>query len=418
MKETKCAATASDPTETAKLVIKWLEEQMNWLLVIDNLDDISVIDGFLPSTDCNGHTLITTRNPNTVGIPAQGIEVEVLDIETAVQLFRILLHRRPELEFSDDESEIRRIVKEIGCLPLAIEQAAAFIRESERSIAEYLPLYQKNRPTRQELQKWTPKGNYKYPYSVATAWKISFDLVKQNTGSPDAALLLQLLAFLNPDLILLQFLQEGSIGLDERLHDLLNDTMELEKALRVLAQFSLIKRVQSGQGIWIHRLIQDAIQHDIEEKDMPEWWEIVTKLCLIAFPEETNEITRSKCRSYEEQVYISLSKSPQIKSNTLALSCYRVGVFFLHDGKYKQAEIVCEKAYNTYRAIQGERHPDTLTVMANLASTYWSQGRWDEAEILLQRAVEECKATLGESHPHTVHHMCNLLFMNESRSHI
>ena len=129
--ETRCAIEASNLIETAKLVIKWLQEQTNWLLIIDNLDDISVIDGFLPSTECNGHTLITTRNPSTEGIPAQGIEVEILDIETAVQLFRIFLMSRPESEFSDDELEIRTIVKELGCLPLAIEQAAAFIRESK-----------------------------------------------------------------------------------------------------------------------------------------------------------------------------------------------------------------------------------------------------------------------------------------------
>ena len=62
-------------------------------------------------------------------------------------------------------------------------------------------------------------------------WQISFDLIRQNTKSPDAALLLQLLAFLNPDLILLEFLQAGSNGLDESLRKLLNNTMELEKAL-------------------------------------------------------------------------------------------------------------------------------------------------------------------------------------------
>ena len=118
---------------------------MNWLLVIDNLDDIHVRDGFLLSTYCNGHTLITICNPSTEGIPAQGMEVEVLNIDTAVQLFRILLKSGPESEFSEDESEIRNIVKELGFLPLVIEQAAAFIRESKRPIDEYLPLYKENR---------------------------------------------------------------------------------------------------------------------------------------------------------------------------------------------------------------------------------------------------------------------------------
>ena len=134
------------------------------------------------------------------------------------------------MEFSDDESEIRSVVKEVGCLPLTIEQAA-FIRESRRPIAEYLPLYHKNPSTHQKLQKWKLKGKRKYQYSVATVWKMSFDLVKKSTESPDAALLLQLLAFLNPDLILFQFLQDGSSYLDESLHNLLNDKMEVEEAL-------------------------------------------------------------------------------------------------------------------------------------------------------------------------------------------
>ena len=406
--ETRCAIEASNQTETAKLVIKWLEEQKNWLLVVDNLDDIAVIDGFLPSTNCNGHTLITTRNSSTEGIPAQGIEVEVLDVETAVQLFRILLNPRPELEFSDDDSSIRTIVKELGCLPLAIEQAAAFIRESKRSINEYLPLYRKSRSTRQKLQKWTPKGNRKYQYSVATTWQMSFDLVRRNPESPDAVLLLQLLAFLNPDLILVEFLQAGSNGLDENLRNLLNDDVELEEALRVLQQFSLIKRIQNGQGIWIHRLIQEAIQHELGRDDLGKWWEIVVKLCLDAFPEEILEITRSDCRSYEEQVYMPLSKSPQIKSNTLALACGRVGLFLSYDGKYKQAEILCEKSYNTYCTIEGEEHPSTLAAMGHLASTYRNQGRWDEAVTLQEKVLEASKAVLGERHPDTLTAMGNL----------
>jgi hypothetical protein len=30
----------------------------------------------------------------------------------------------------------------------------------------------------------------------------------------------------------------------------------------------------------------------------------------------------------------------------------------------------------------GDEHPDALTSMGNLASTYWKQGRWKEAEEL------------------------------------
>ena len=382
------------PDQVAKLVISWLEKQSSWLLVVDNLDDINVIDGFLPVNRNRRHTLITTRNPSAENIPAQGLEVDLMSSTEATKF--LLIRAGFPLDSESHTNEAGKIVQELGCLPLAIEQAAAFIRESKRPIDAYLPLYQKNRSIRQKLQKWTPKGNRKYHYSIATTWQMSFDLVRWDAESPHAALLLQLLAFLNPDIILLEFLQAGSNGLDENLRNLLNDTMELEEALRVLAQLSLIKRIQDGRGIWIHRLIQDVIQHDLEEGDLHRWWEKVTKLCLDAFPEETNEMTRPYCRIYEEQVYIPMSKSPQINSNSLALLCSRVGRFFLHDGKYKQAEILCEKAYNTYHSIHGEQHSDTLMVMNDLALTYLEQGRLAKAVTLQTKVIDATKETLDD----------------------
>jgi len=50
------------PTMISKIVIKWLESTSGWLLVVDNLDDISVAEGCLPAIDAKGHTLITSRD--------------------------------------------------------------------------------------------------------------------------------------------------------------------------------------------------------------------------------------------------------------------------------------------------------------------------------------------------------------------
>jgi Tetratricopeptide repeat len=56
----------------------------------------------------------------------------------------------------------------------------------------------------------------------------------------------------------------------------------------------------------------------------------------------------------------------------------------------------------------GERHPDTLTSMSNLAWTYESPGRLMEASELMQQAVERSKMALGEQHPDTVHRQAKL----------
>jgi hypothetical protein len=128
-------------------------------------------------------------------------------------------------------------------------------------------LYRKSRSIRQKLFKRVPENAHKYPYSIATTWKMSFDIIKDDPESPQAIQLLTLFAFLNPDLILLEFLEAGASALDESLRNLLNDAIEMDQVITVLERFSLIKRIQGGHGIWIHRLVQEVIQHDLREDD-------------------------------------------------------------------------------------------------------------------------------------------------------
>jgi putative hemolysin len=66
------------------------------------------------------------------------------------------------------------------------------------------------------------------------------------------------------------------------------------------------------------------------------------------------------------------------------------------------------RVIETSLRVLGEEHSDTLTSMANLASTYWNQGRWKEAEELQAKATETCKRVLGEEHPSTLTSMANL----------
>src|SRR5579859_3136244 len=135
---TKCCAdmTDLDPSQGAMMVLQWLNAQTSWLLVVDNLDDMTVIDGFLPVNDVKKHTLITTRNPNADGIPAEGLEVDPLNQEEASNL--LLIRAKLPIDCQSSQHQAEKIAKELGYLPLAIDQAAAFIRETKRKIEEFL----------------------------------------------------------------------------------------------------------------------------------------------------------------------------------------------------------------------------------------------------------------------------------------
>ena len=65
----------------------------------------------------------------------------------------------------------------------------------------------------------------------------------------------------------------------------------------------------------------------------------------------------------------------------------------------------------------GEEHPDTLSSMANLSTTYWNQGQWKEAEELEVQVMQISLRVLGEEHPSTLTSMANLAatYRNQGR---
>jgi hypothetical protein len=157
---TGCAQSNLSSKEQARLVLNWLRRRNNWLLVLDNLDDVSVVKGYLPERSEKRHTFITTRNPYAKDIPAEGLEIPLLNSEDAIDL----LHLRSEVspaEFNPDEA--LEIAVELDHLPLALEQAAAFIREATKSLRDYLTVYRKSRKS---LLKCKPSGNDAYPDAV------------------------------------------------------------------------------------------------------------------------------------------------------------------------------------------------------------------------------------------------------------
>src|SRR5579859_1590462 len=147
----------------AKAALRWLWAAKNWLLIIDNLDDLAIAKGYLPSTDSGGHTLITTRNPDTAAIPAEGFEVDIMESSDAVSF----LLSRANLPFTPpNEAEAAQIVEELGYLPLAIETAAAYIRNSQK-ISSYLKLWRENPRT---LLSHRVNGVNVSDQSVFTTW--------------------------------------------------------------------------------------------------------------------------------------------------------------------------------------------------------------------------------------------------------
>ena len=318
---TKCInSDGQDKEAVAKAVLGWLAGQEGWLLILDNVDDITVVNGYLPDINKGGHTLITSRDSNATGIPAQGLEVGLLSEEESADL--ILL--RADLAADNDKfrTEALKIVAELGFLALAIEQAAAYIREYLKDIFKFMEVYAKYRT---EILKQRPSGNWEYPREVATTWLLSFKQVKDR--NIDAAQLLQLFAFLNPDGILIEFLEAGKEGLPDSLNNLIGDPFAFSKALGELERFSLIRRAEYGQIISIHRLVQSVIKDALTEDGRRDATDMVVKFFLAALPYFEPD-KRQLCRLFQDQIVgPSIALNVQTVDGTQVLQ--RVGRFLL-----------------------------------------------------------------------------------------
>src|SRR5439155_9943511 len=178
-----------------------------WLLIFDNADDLAMLRDFLPAGG-QGHIVLTTRSQVTGNI-ARRIDVERMETEEGT-LF--LLHRAGLLEDATldaipevERAKARELVEEVDGLPLALDQAGAFIEETQCGLAGYLQLYR----TRQaEVLKRRGRLVTDHPDSVATTWSLSFEKVEQ--ANPVAADLLRLCAFLDPDVIPEEIMIKGA----------------------------------------------------------------------------------------------------------------------------------------------------------------------------------------------------------------
>jgi len=386
----------SDREMLRKEVLMWFKKETGWLLVLDNLDDITIVKPYLPDTSSLGHVLITTRNPNVTSIPAQPLKVDVFPTDEASEL--LLLRADLNDNPSDKvKAEAVKIVTELGFLALAIEQAAAYIRVKLKDIFKYLDLYHKRRKT---LLEERPNKNWDYPKEVATTWSVAFETVSNN---PDAKLLLNLFAFLNPDGILVEFL-EAAIASDvaelEQLKRTITNTIKFVDALAELEQFSLISRSRDGGAISIHRLVQAVLQDNLNAEELSSCRTMVVALISNVFP-WFDEVNRQQCRHFQNQIVAPLSWLIQLDTDhnlDFAHLLLRVAWFLWHDGKFADAEIF---QMHACQALPVDTDPsiESFAAATTLAVVYHSNGRLAEAAVLLEKVLEEEQKALNADHP-------------------
>src|SRR6266566_2799918 len=271
-----------DQPQIVEGVKRWLRKQREWLLILDNADELGIIRDFLPEA-YTGHILLTTR-AQAMGRLARRIELDHME-QADGTLF--LLRRAGILEAEEpldqasprDQEAALAVVQEMDGLPLALDQAGAYVEETGCGLAGYLTRYQQRRTA---LLK--ERGGYTsdHPEPVATTWSLSFEKVEQ--ANPAAADLLRLCAFLAPDAIPEEIVIEGAADLTLELQSLATDQFLLDAAIKELFRYSLIQRDAEQKLLSLHRLVQAVLKDAMDEEVQLTWAERAVRAVNRTFP--------------------------------------------------------------------------------------------------------------------------------------
>ena len=183
--------------------------------MFDNADDPDILLNAWPGAS-TGSILITSRDSTAAfGTSAETIHVLPFDEETSVEAFLGLIGR--DRNSRSDRDAAREISRELGGLPLAINQISGFIVQQKLALKDFLPLYRKN-ASKIDARK-LKRGDY--GHTLSTVWELS---LAQLSGI--SSTLQKLLAFFDPDKIHESVLLEGSEHLESEKFEFLRDDME------------------------------------------------------------------------------------------------------------------------------------------------------------------------------------------------
>ncbi|MFF3617517.1 FxSxx-COOH system tetratricopeptide repeat protein [Streptomyces sp. NPDC002580] len=385
------ALTGTLPVEAlAEWSLQWLATHTGWLLILDNVNDPADIAPLLARAHAQGRFLITSRLA-TAWHHIPTVCLDVLDEADALHLLtRITTATAPgrDLEGATD------LCAELGRLPLAVEQAAAYLAQNPLTTPRaYLALLNEHPAA---MYRTGAVGITPPERTIARIWNITLDRI--TLLRPETANLLRALAWYAPD------------NIPTTLAGGPDDPPALNTALGLLTAYSMITPDPSTGTLAVHRLVQ-ALARTPDPDDphraphhIQQAREQATANLHSALPAGPGiPASWPTWRTLLPHIdALTEHAGPDTDTATTADILNRTGLFVDNQGMPTRASWHYQRALAAYQRLLGEDHPKTLASRNNLASAYREAGDLDRAIPLSQQTLADAERVLGEDHLFTL----------------
>lgn len=384
-------AKATTPSQQVAAVNRWLSRRTGWLLVFDNVEDAQTLEPYLPGS-AGGHVVITSRR--RMWWDFHSLTVGPWMRSESLDFLRVTI---PDEALGDALADL------FGDLPLALEQALAYIRETSTPPLDYLQLARRRMP---ELLDAGSASSYSK--TVATAWSVSFDKIRGE--APGANAVLHLYSFLASEGIPHALLTNADARtLPKELRALAADRLAYNRAISALVRYSLVQA--TTESITIHRLVQAIVRQGLKPADARRGAAMAVTMMRSVFPTDVGTATRwERCTRFLPHALVAAERATEagVCLGDAAWLFERIGSFLRARGDYGSARRAFEAALALLRQPHDFVEPELADVSNKLGMALRASGLLTEARDTFLQAEQAEIADHGPDSHHRAAILDNL----------
>jgi tetratricopeptide (TPR) repeat protein len=399
-------ALSPAPTPSRQLALEkvhaWFRDETDWLLVLDNADDLAQLAAHFPRHH-GGHLLLTTRTRNTMRWAAPIPLLKFDRDEGALLLLRRAGRLGVQQRLEDVPAPLVESARELSDaldgLPLAINQAGAYLAESSATVVEYLTAY------RQRGLELLEQASDPDHTSVTITFRLALEQMQSRAVfGPAAVELVYLCAFLMPDAIPEVVL---SAYCSEQFDDI----------YAAFLTYSLATRNPENRTLTVHLLVQHSAQEALTPDEQRLWRQRAVHAVAEATPDfEYEDWALCDLLLPHWRLCARYIAEDGIETPQAAYLLYQAGRYLRARAAYDEADGFLREALALAEKVHGSTDRITADYLDEYACLYREMDRRDEAAALHRRSLEITEQVDGTDHPHTaakLHNMALFYFQNQ-----
>ncbi|EEP69805.1 tetratricopeptide TPR_4 [Micromonospora sp. ATCC 39149] len=379
--------------------VRWLACHDGWLLILDNVTDpahIADLLGRLP----HGRILVTSRRATGWPDIVTPLRLDVLEPDQAVALLTGIVSQGGGVI---DPAGAAAVCAELGHLPLAVEQAGAYLAQTRTTVGDYLRLLAQHPAA---MYRDGEEGRAA-ERTIARVWHVTLDAFADD---PLPGRLLRALAWYAPEAIPRSLWHHLGDGAGEP---------AVTRAIGRLAAYNMLSIDPATRAVTVHRLVQavartpDPDDPHRQPDDITTARTTATAALTTALPDDWRTPTtwptwRTLLPHVDALVSQTAAHATDSDRVAQAYLLNATSLFLLNQGNLPHAIAYLKQALTDRRRVLGNDHPDTLTSVNNLAYAYDSAGDLGQAIPLYKQALTDRRRVLGNDHPDTLTSVNNL----------